>query len=76
MAFEFEMDDNVGREVIKVLGVGGGGGNAINRMISCGMKGVDFVALNTDAMALNRSLADNRVQLGEIDQRPWRGSQA
>ena len=64
MAFEFEMDDNVGREVIKVLGVGGGGGNAINRMISCGMKGVDFVALNTDAMALNRSLADNRVQLG------------
>lgn len=64
MAFEFEMDDNVGQEVIKVLGVGGGGGNAINRMISCGMKGVEFVALNTDAMALNRSLADNRVQLG------------
>ncbi|MEA4891329.1 MAG: cell division protein FtsZ [Peptococcaceae bacterium] len=64
MAFEFELDDNVGREIIKVLGVGGGGGNAINRMISCGLKGVDFVALNTDAMALNRSLADNRVQLG------------
>ncbi len=64
MAFEFEMEEVSSREVIKVIGVGGGGGNAINRMIACGLKGVEFVALNTDGQALNRSQADHRVQLG------------
>lgn len=64
MAFEFEIEETSNREVIKVIGVGGGGGNAINRMIASGLKGVDFVTLNTDAQALNRSSADSRIQLG------------
>ena len=54
MTFEFEIDETSSREVIKVIGVGGGGGNAVNRMIVNGLKGVDFLALNTDAQALNR----------------------
>jgi len=62
--YEFEIEETTSREVIKVIGVGGGGGNAVNRMISCGLRGVEFIALNTDAQALNRSLADNRIQLG------------
>jgi cell division protein FtsZ len=49
---------------IKVLGVGGGGGNAINRMIAAGLKNVEFIALNTDLQALNRSQADKKVPLG------------
>jgi cell division protein FtsZ len=49
---------------IKVLGVGGGGGNAINRMIAAGLKNVEFIALNTDLQALNRSQADRKVPLG------------
>jgi cell division protein FtsZ len=64
LAFEFEIEETSNREVIKVIGVGGGGGNAVNRMIASGLKGVDFVTLNTDAQALNRSSADSRVQLG------------
>jgi len=64
LAFEFEIEETSNREVIKVIGVGGGGGNAINRMIASGLKGVDFVTLNTDAQALNRSSADSRIQLG------------
>lgn len=50
--------------VIKVLGVGGGGGNAINRMIAAGLKNVDYVALNTDVQALQRSDAAVRVPIG------------
>ncbi len=50
---------------IKVIGVGGAGNNAVNRMIGAGLKGVDFWIANTDAQALNVSLADNKVQLGE-----------
>ena len=49
---------------IKVIGVGGGGGNAINSMINAGLTGVDFIAANTDAQALKSSLADVKVQLG------------
>ena len=49
---------------IKVIGVGGGGGNAINSMIEAGMTGVDFIAANTDAQALQHNLAPTRVQLG------------
>ena len=64
MPLEFEMENEVRREIIKVMGVGGGGGNAINRMISCGLRGVEFVALNTDGQALERSRADYRIQLG------------
>ena len=50
---------------IKVLGVGGGGNNAVNRMIEEGMQGVDFVAVNTDAQALDTALAKQRVQIGK-----------
>ena len=49
---------------IKVIGVGGGGGNAVNRMIEAGIKGVDFVVANTDVQALNHSKAPIKLQLG------------
>lgn len=51
--------------VIKVIGVGGGGGNALNRMIESGIKGVEFIAVNTDSMALNSSKALTKVQIGQ-----------
>ncbi|QWB95280.1 cell division protein FtsZ [Mycoplasmatota bacterium] len=53
------------KPVIKVIGVGGGGGNAINRMIDNDVKGVSFVAVNTDAQVLKVSKADTRVQIGK-----------
>lgn len=49
---------------IKVIGVGGGGNNAVNRMIEHGVQGVDFIAVNTDAQALNLSKAEVKIQLG------------
>lgn len=49
---------------IMVVGVGGGGCNAVNRMVECGIKGVEFVAINTDAQALSESLAKKRVRIG------------
>ncbi|MCA9350902.1 cell division protein FtsZ, partial [Candidatus Saccharibacteria bacterium] len=49
---------------IKVLGVGGAGGAAINRMIDAGIKGVEFVAINTDAQALHHSKAETKVHIG------------
>ncbi|MBI5743568.1 MAG: cell division protein FtsZ [Elusimicrobia bacterium] len=51
--------------VIKVIGVGGGGGNAVNRMVEADIRLVDFVAVNTDAQDLRRSKAPNRIQIGE-----------
>jgi len=50
---------------IKVVGVGGGGSNAVNRMIAEGLKGVEFIAVNTDAQALQLSQAARRIQIGE-----------
>ena len=50
---------------IKVLGVGGGGCNAVNRMIDSGLKGVDFVAVNTDLQVLNTSKAETKLQIGK-----------
>jgi cell division protein FtsZ len=50
---------------IKVIGVGGAGGNAINNMIRSGLQGVKFIAANTDAQALENSQADTRIQLGD-----------
>ena len=50
---------------IKVVGVGGGGTNAVNRMIQEGIQGVDFVAVNTDAQALLLSKAPTKVQIGD-----------
>jgi len=49
---------------IKVIGVGGGGGNAVNRMIAADVKGVDFLVANTDAQALQSSNAPLKIQLG------------
>lgn len=51
---------------IKVVGVGGGGNNAVNRMIGSGLQGVDFYAINTDAQALLQSTAENPLQIGEL----------
>ncbi|KAJ1380405.1 Tubulin/FtsZ, GTPase domain [Sesbania bispinosa] len=51
---------------IKVVGVGGGGNNAVNRMIGCGLQGVDFYAINTDAQALLHSAAENPIKIGEL----------
>ena len=50
--------------VIKVVGVGGGGCNAVNRMIEAGLKGVEFLAVNTDAQALLTSDADVKLDIG------------
>ncbi len=64
MGFEIdnELDDTV---QIKVIGVGGGGGNAIDRMITTGVKGVEFITVNTDRQALLRSKATQKIQIGE-----------
>ena len=50
---------------IKVIGIGGGGNNAINRMIDSGLQGVEFISVNTDAQALYLSKADKKIQIGE-----------
>ncbi len=60
-----EMEDISTLAKIKVVGVGGGGNNAVNRMIAAGVTGVDFVSVNTDHQALMLTHAPNRVQLGE-----------
>mgnify|MGYP000317360368 CR=1 FL=1 len=51
--------------VIKVVGVGGGGTNAVNRMVEAGIKGVEFIAVNTDRQALMLSDADKTIHIGE-----------
>jgi len=51
---------------IKVIGVGGGGGNAVNNMISKGIRGIDFLAINTDAQALEANLAPGKIQIGRM----------
>ena len=60
-----EYDNFNQKPVIKVIGVGGGGGNAINRMIENDVKGVEFVAINTDAQVLKVSRAETRLQIGK-----------
>ena len=62
----FEHDDVYESNVcIKVIGVGGGGNNAVNRMISSNVKGVEFITINTDRQALKNSIAPNQVVIGE-----------
>ncbi len=61
----FEEEPNRLSALIRVVGVGGGGGNAVNNMIQGGLVDVEFIAANTDSQALRRSLAPVRVQLGE-----------
>ncbi|NLP37492.1 MAG: cell division protein FtsZ [Firmicutes bacterium] len=60
--FDFEMEQFA---QIKVIGVGGGGCNAVNRMIEAGLRGVEFIAVNTDAQALYMSSAEHKLQIGE-----------
>ena len=69
--------------IIKVIGVGGGGSNAVERMIQTGIKGVDFIAINTDNQALANSNADTRLHIGDRSTRglgaggnPDKGEQA
>ena len=67
---DFNNDDNNitmmdGTATIKVIGVGGAGNNAVNRMIEAGIKGVDFIAVNTDRQALQTSKASTKIQIGE-----------
>ena len=66
---DFNDNDNVtmmdGTATIKVIGVGGAGNNAVNRMVESGIKGVDFIAVNTDRQALQNSKANTKIQIGE-----------
>lgn len=64
MAFDLELENEF-MPVIKVIGVGGGGGNAINRMIKMAVKNVEFIAVNTDEHVLRLSKATTKVQIGE-----------
>ena len=64
MSDEFQSFDQ--RAVIKVCGIGGGGGNAIGRMIQAGLSDVEFITINTDAQALKHSPAGTRLQLSLI----------
>ena len=57
--------------VIKVVGIGGGGVNAVNRMIEQGLKGVEFIAINTDAQALLMSDADVKLDVGRDSTAVW-----
>lgn len=61
LEFDMELDQFAN---IKVIGVGGGGNNAVNRMITAGLKGVEFIAVNTDAQALYLSHASQKIQIG------------
>ena len=61
--FELEINSTASAR-LKVIGVGGAGGNAVNRMIGAGLRSVDFITANTDMQALNQSLAPVRIQMG------------
>jgi cell division protein FtsZ len=58
------MPAGIHKPVLKIVGLGGGGSNAINRMVELGLGGVEFIACNTDAQALKSSLAQTKIQLG------------
>jgi len=57
-------EDYIGRANIKVVGVGGAGGNAVNRMIEAELKGVEFIVVNTDAQVLDVNPAHKKIQIG------------
>ncbi len=62
----FQLEESAqGHAKIIVIGVGGGGGNAVNRMVDCSLAGVDFVSINTDAQALDSSRAPRKIQIGK-----------
>ena len=60
--FDVEID---GLAQIKVIGAGGGGNNAVNRMVEAQLQGVEFIAVNTDKQALHTSKAEHKIQIGE-----------
>ena len=64
MAFELDNDCEITTQ-IKVIGVGGGGGNAVNRMVESGVLGAEFIAVNTDKQILTHSSATHKIQIGE-----------
>ena len=64
MLIEPIIDETTADAVIKVIGVGGGGGNALNHMVQDEFKGVEFFSVNTDAQALRKSLAQQTIQIG------------
>ena len=61
---QFENEQKTGA-IIKVIGVGGGGCNAINRMLETNLQGVEYIAVNTDSQALSRCNAETKIQIGE-----------
>ncbi len=61
---QFEVDEERNAQ-IRVIGIGGGGSNAVNRMIDAGLKGITFIAINTDKQALSLSKAETKIQIGE-----------
>ncbi len=69
MMMDYEDNNNTtmmdGAATIKVIGVGGAGNNAVDRMIRCGIKGVDFIVVNTDRQVLQASKAGTKIQIGE-----------
>ena len=62
---EIKTSDSEAAAKIIVVGIGGGGNNAVNRMIEEQIAGVEFIGVNTDKQALNKSRADNKIQIGE-----------
>lgn len=64
LVLEFDDSDISQSATIKVVGVGGGGNNAVNRMIAAGLRGVDFISVNTDAQALRLCQAEQKIQIG------------
>ena len=64
MNFALETSPESSQARIKVVGIGGAGGNAVNRMIEAGLRGVEFISMNTDLQVLERNLADVKIQLG------------
>lgn len=60
-----ENETQVGMASIKVVGVGGAGNNALNRMVEANLKGIEFIAVNTDRQALEVSKASKKIQIGE-----------
>src|SRR6059036_759106 len=73
MKFSFD-EDRLPPAKIKVVGVGGAGGNAVNRMIQARIEGVDFIAANTDVQALRNSIAPIKLQIGAIGAMEFRSA--
>ena len=62
---EFQNEEQSTFATIKVVGCGGGGNNAVNRMVDAGLRGVEFISINTDRQALSQSNAQVKIQIGE-----------